>query len=575
MEQATLQTIRVPLSVTQHAARGSAAGVEVGPQRQCECHLRCSQRRGPGARRADRLWLECAHQLSQAPTVVPTQPPVALWLPEYLPQALRNDIEIPPQIVTTSDKDAAAIKLEVISGAAENPAVVPWVYALAAPFPTITDAVSLESLQALWKGEPAFGIPAAVLLVDPSTRAVFEVLWGQPSTTVSVRSTAEILAAAWEEKNAWAILPFEQLEPRWKVIAVDGQSPVQKKFDPIRYGLTVLFGLQGDVEQITAAQIQLPMGNRRSERMTTVALTGVTALVRGTASLMTVLGMTYPATDIGPWLREADILHINNEVPFAKDCPPPHNWEGLVFCSQTRTIELLEDVGTDVVELTGDHLHDWGPEAMFYTLDLYQERGWKTYGGGKNAEEARQPALFEHNGNKIAFIGCNAKPPGYALASDTSPGAIHCDFDYMESAVKKLREEGYLPIVTFQHLEFYTYEPRPALVTDFHRMAKAGGVIISGSQAHHPHAFAFEQDAFLHYGLGNLFFDQTNQGDAPRTAFIDRHVFYNGRHISTELLTIYLVDYARSRPMNEQERQDMLQKVFDASTLLESGGSSQ
>jgi hypothetical protein len=506
---------------------------------------------------------------AHSPTPQPTKPPLALWLPEYLPAELRAGLVIPPEIVLSSSADTAALRLEALTAEQSAAVVVPWVYALAAPFPTIADAVELDDLRAAWQGQPVMGQPFQSLLVDSSTLAVFETMWGKAGPSVRALPADQLLEAAWKEKTAWAVLPFELLEPRWKVILVSGKSPVQKEFDSLRYGLTVRFGMQGEREQIAQSQIQLPVGNRRPDRMTTVVLTGVTALVRGTASLMTMYGMTYPANDIGPWLREADILHINNEVPFAKNCPAPHNWEGLVFCSQTRTIELLEDVGTDVVELTGDHLHDWGPEAMLYTLELYKERGWQIYGGGANAEEARQPALFEHHGNRIAFIGCNAKPPGYAQASDTSPGAIHCDFEYMESAVKKLRDEGHLPIVTFQHLEYYEYIARPKLKDDFRRMSEAGAVIVSGSQAHHPHAFEFRQDAFLHYGLGNLFFDQTNQGDAPRTAFIDRHIFYDGRHISTELLTIYLVDYARSRPMNPEERQDMLQKVFDASALLE------
>jgi len=119
--------------------------------------------------------------------------------------------------------------------------------------------------------------------------------------------------------------------------------------------------------------------------------------------------------------------------------------------------------------------------------------------------------------------------------------------------------------VTFQHLEYYSYDIHPILRDDFNRVAGAGAAIVSGSQAHQPHALEIQQDTFLHYGLGNLFFDQTNQGDAPRTAFIDRHVVYNGRHISTELLTIYLVDYARSRPMTQPERQALLEAIFQAS----------
>ena len=49
------------------------------------------------------------------------------------------------------------------------------------------------------------------------------------------------------------------------------------------------------------------------------------------------------------------------------------------------------------------------------------------------------------------------------------------------------------------------------------------------------------------------------------TAFIDRHIFYNNKHISTELLTIQFVDFARARPMTEGERSDLLRKVFQAS----------
>ena len=137
--------------------------------------------------------------------------------------------------------------------------------------------------------------------------------------------------------------------------------------------------------------------------------------------------------------------------------------------------------------------------------------------------------------------------------------------DQMAAEVRQLRADGYLPIVTFQHLEYYSYTAHPILQKDFRQMAEAGAAIVSGSQAHQPHAFEFKDGAFLHYGLGNLFFDQTNQGAAPRTAFIDRHVFYDGKYISTELLTIYLVDLARSRPMTVEERQQLLETVFKAS----------
>ena len=94
-----------------------------------------------------------------------------------------------------------------------------------------------------------------------------------------------------------------------------------------------------------------------------------------------------------------------------------------------------------------------------------------------------------------------------------------------------------------------------------------GAVIVSGSQAHQPHGFAYQDRAFIHYGLGNLFFDQYHfcADFACDYAFIDRHIFYAGQHISTELIPIKFVDLARARLMTPEEAARFLQIIFTAS----------
>jgi len=276
--------------------------------------------------------------------------------------------------------------------------------------------------------------------------------------------------------------------------------------------------------------------------------------------------LTYPAQDVGELLREADLTHISNEVPFVQDCPFPDPVQpDMRFCSDPRYIELLEAVGTDIVELTGDHFGDWGAEAMFYTLDLYDQSGWPYYGGGADLDQGRRALTVEHNGNRLAFIGCNAKGGGFAGAGPNSPGAVACDAPWMHSEIDRLAGMGYLPIATFQHFEYYTYAALPNQQRDFRGMATAGAVIVSGSQAHQPQAIEFTNGSLIHYGLGNLFFDQFDISEETRKAFVDRHVFYAGRHISTELLTIYFVDYARPRLMTTEERSQLLVEVFEAS----------
>ncbi len=517
-----------------------------------------------------------ASQSESAGVIPTTQPaPVSIWFPPYLPDALTKGYQ-PANGLRVSDSQASS---ELTLDVSDESLVAEWVYVLAAPFPTVADGISTRDLIQFWSGNQTADLPFDQLLVDGGTKAIYEKIWGPASVSnVSVVSRDELLSTAWEKKTSWAIIPFEMLEPRWKVIALDGQSPLDKDFNRSLYSLVVPFSMIGDPAVVGDFQTSFgrdsespvfPATNRDPEKLTTVMVTGVTALVRGTAFLMERNGMTYPAIDIGDLLRNADILHISNEIPFTQTCPNPfanpENDANLVFCSKPEYIQLLEAIGTDVVELTGDHFRDWGADAMLNTIDMYDQRGWKYYGGGRDFADGIKPALFDVNGNKIAFLGCNAKPPGYATASDTSPGAVHCDMSIMADQVKQVVAMGYQPIFTFQHLEYYSYNINPKLVDDFHKAADAGAVIVSGSQAHQPHGFEFYKGALLHYGLGNLFFDQYNESQEQRKAFIDEHVFYDNRYIGTNLITIQFIDMARPRLMTEDERTELLQDVFFAS----------
>jgi len=464
------------------------------------------------------------------------------WIDPSLPENVRAEMVIPDEILFSDEKDLSNIHIEIGQG----DIVGEWVYALVAPFPTIIDRVSFSELAQVWEGKSVESFGDEPLLLSAETLAVFSKFWGAPARgAVESMAAKELLDEAWARESAWAIVPFEALSPRWKVLAVDGQSPIWKDFDAEDYALTIPIGISGDGELAL-------FSNRYEEKMTTLVTTGVTALVRATAWDLERKGLTYAAEVIGPLLREADILHISNEVPFAEDCPPPNPGQrSLIFCSDARYIELLEDIGTDIVELTGDHFNDWTREAMLFTLELYQERGWPYYGGGANLDEGLQALELEHNGNKIAFIGCNGKGGGYASADVDYPGAVECDYEWLDEEIARLSGAGTIVIATFQHDEVYTYVPQPGLMRDFQRAAKAGASIVSGSQAHQAHGMQFyDEDSFIMYGLGNLFFDQIVISQDTSQALIGRHVIYDGRYISSEIFTTVFIDYAKSISFN-------------------------
>lgn len=495
-------------------------------------------------------------------TVQPTstQAPVAdaLWVSLAVPDVLREAAAL-AGLPIVDVPELATQKLDISDSGSL------WIYALVAPFPTVTDGVSSADLISAWQSGSSLTGNGQPLLMAESTLRALTAQWGEPASG-AVRTVAkeEILAEAWTQPFKWAIIPFEEIQPKWKVLSVDGQSPIRKDFDASLYPLKMTFG-------VTNASFELPASNHDASKMTTVVMTGVTALVRATAFTMETKGVTRPGELIYDWLHNADVTHISNEVPFDPGCPPPTpGYKNFILCSDPKYFELLQYVGTDIVELTGDHFADRGTQAMLNTLEMYKQAGLPYYGGGANEEEGRKPVLMEVNGNKIAFMGCNGKISyTFVKATDTKPGAADCDYEFFTQQIQDVIAQGYMVIFTFQHEECYHSGPCYKHEDGFHAVADAGATVVSGSQAHYPHLMEFRGDSFIHFGLGNLFFDQMTYElpdgsviDETRREFIDRHIFYDGKYLGVELLTAMLEDFSRPRPMNERERAQFLSEYF-------------
>ncbi len=441
--------------------------------------------------------------------------------------------------------------------------VARWVYALAAPFATVADGIGLEGVQAGWQsGSSELGR----LVVDQETADAFSVRWGPPGAAAQVVDRANVVAALWAARPSWTLVPFDRLQPELKVLQVDGQSPLAAGFDPGVYPLVTTIGLEGDDRAVGQLR-QLwkgPAANFDPGRLTRVAMTGVTALGRATAYQMEIGGITTPGQVVGPVMRAADIAHVSNEVAFAPDCPYPNPVGDPLFCSRDGYLELLQSIGTDVVELTGNHVNDWGPENLVHSMDLYEAAGMETFGGGRNLAQAEEPALFEHNGNKIAFVGCNPVGPAYAWATADRAGSRPCNEPAFSNQITSLHDQGYLVIATLQYSEFYQYAPTVQQQADFRALATAGAAAVSGSQGHHAQGFDFYDGAFIHYGLGNLFFDQMDML-GTRQSFVDTYTIYEGRLLNVDLFTSLIENWCCPRAMTAAERADLLQSVFSAS----------
>jgi len=438
-------------------------------------------------------------------------------------------------MVLSNDPQEADIIIEVASDEQIYELVSYQVFALVASFFTVQDDIALKQLTVLLSGkEDQEETPFNAIFATEPISLLKRLLDSKNPNQVKLSPTDDLSAIP---DGSWMIVPFDELQPEFKVVSIDGLNPLDDDFDPSDYALSLPIGVrigtsdrEIDPDQLVSL---LPESNYKPDQLTSLIMTGVTAMARDTAFVMSTEGALYPGTNIRSIMRASDLTHISNEVSFFENCPfPDPDYEGFIFCSDPEYMDLLIDLGTDIVELTGNHNNDvraiYKVDSVPYSLDLYRKNDMQWYAGGTNLTNAKAPLKIEHNGNKLAFVGCNSYGPYMAWATDDSSGSAPCeDWEWIKQSIAELKQEGYLPIVTLQFQEEYLYTATSMAIRDFRPLAEAGAVIVNGSQSHVGKALEFYSDALIHYGLGNLFFDQPGYF-ITYDGFIQKHFFYQG-----------------------------------------------
>jgi hypothetical protein len=437
------------------------------------------------------------------------------------------------------------------------------------PFFSLREEVTLDELRRAWQDRAEPTDRVARLLVLPQVTPALDAAWGEQGAEAAVTlvPASELADRLWAEPDALAIVPFDRLEPRLKALAVDGISALDSTSTPARYPLALRVWATGEMEGVQALAARIEEegldSNRQPERMTVLLMTGVTALTRGVALEIEARGdPAWPARQIADLLAAADLTHVSNEVSFMGGCQPQA--ETRSFCARPEYLESLRLAGVDVVELTGNHNLDFGPQYALESLDLYAEAGMGTFGGGRNVAEARLPLVVEHHGNRLAFLGYNQFGPDYAWASDEGPGAAPFSLEAVQADLAALDGRADIVFVNVQYTETYGASPLPEQAADFRAVAEAGAAVVTGSQAHQPQAIEFYGGRPIFYGLGNLFFDQT-WSDETRQGLIVRHWIYDGRLIASQLIPTVLEDSCQPRMATAAEEEATLRAVFAAS----------
>ena len=265
-------------------------------------------------------------------------------------------------------------------------------------------------------------------------------------------------------------------------------------------------------------------------------------------------------------MQDADVFYLNHEYCIGTSGTPTTQ-KTYRFQAKPERMDILKEMGTDLVCLANNHVFDYGEEAMIETCDLLDEAQIQYVGGGRNFDEATKPAYFDVNGLRIGFVAAsNAEVHRYTpQATETSPGILLAyEMDpYLEVVRKAAQQCDYL--IAYMHWgtedSNYLNEQQQA---EGRQLLEAGADIVVGGHPHVLQGMEYVDGKPIVYSLGDFWFNK----DTKYTGLLQLQIDENGlKEMSFVpcLQTEYRVEYLDEK----SEQEELYQFLEDLSIDVE------
>jgi poly-gamma-glutamate synthesis protein (capsule biosynthesis protein) len=182
-----------------------------------------------------------------------------------------------------------------------------------------------------------------------------------------------------------------------------------------------------------------------------------------------------------PALTAADLAFANLECPIGEA-----GWiragRSQEFFQDPSICAGLAAAGVRVVSLATNHMMDCGPQGLDGTLASCAKAGLATAGAGATLEAARQPALLESRGMKVAVLAYTQSTGDEA--GPATPGVAPLEEALILEDLARWRPQVDLLVVSAHWGSMYVDYPPPRVTTLARALASAGADLVIG---HHPH----------------------------------------------------------------------------------------
>lgn len=224
-------------------------------------------------------------------------------------------------------------------------------------------------------------------------------------------------------------------------------------------------------------------------------------------------------------MKNADICMVNNEFQFSTRGTPMEDKQ-FTFRTDPKYVQVMLDMGVDIVSLANNHSLDFGTEALQDTFAALDDAGILYAGAGDTKERAEELQIIEVNGLKIGFLAATRViPVSQWNVEFRQPGLFtaYDDARLVECVEAAKKECDFLTVYIHWGIEREAH-PQYYQTATAKNCFDAGADLVIGAHPHVLQGIEFMDGKPVFYSLGNYIFAQT----IARTALVKVEVQPDG-----------------------------------------------
>ncbi len=211
-------------------------------------------------------------------------------------------------------------------------------------------------------------------------------------------------------------------------------------------------------------------------------------------------------------MRSADIMMLNNEFAYSTRGTKASNKQ-YTFRANPKRVDILKEMGVDIVSLANNHSLDYGPDALLDTFSTLDDAKIDYVGAGGDINRAKSPIYKTVGGRKIAYVAASRVVPEVGwYATDNKLGMVGTyDSALILKSIKEAKANSDF-VVIFVHWGVERNNYPEAYQRDLaHEYIDEGADIVIGCHPHVMQGFEYYKGKPIAYSLGNYWFNSSKK----------------------------------------------------------------